>query len=738
MLLNRDLFCLTTVCSNGLLLNTVESRTRMKSKRYQSGTLPYALLGYTQKCISLAENSWREDERVLGIDLGTTYSVTAILEGGKPVVIPNLEGDKTTPSVVAIGKKGNAIIGRNAKRQAVVNPLNTYFSIKRYMGKRNSDLLDSAEEARWAEEGEPAILSKEYTARAFKLVGEDIIGMFNLEYLFDFSNEINFLNSSVLLHSPILGEGLRPEFIAAKLLKKLALDASVYIKENLKKVVITVPAYFDDLQRKATTAAGEIAGLEVVKIINEPSSAAFAYGFDKVLDEKLLVFDLGGGTFDVSVLEVNDRIFEVLSTGGDSALGGDDFDQVIGSYTLKEFYKHGGQDLSFQLNAMQRILEASELAKIRLSASNSTIVNLPFLCSARKDILNDLTSIRLKITRELFEDLSKDLVQRCLGSVKLVLNDAQLSVQDLSKNILVGGSTRMPCIKNLLFSYLGKAASDFINPDEVVALGAALQGGLISGEIENLVLLDVLALSLGVEVNGRLMQNVVPRNTVIPVSRTQTFSTSVDNQPSVHIHVLQGERPICNDNRSLGIFDLSVQKAPAGIPKINITFDISSDGVLSVTGVDSETNEAQDISVSLDTSLTAEQIAALVAKAEENSSRDEKRVNLALLEVKVTDMKSTMNILSMSLKKKLIHAGLNSELIKLFYQRIYQLENQLNKQSEEEAQSTSTEDSFFIAFQQLAEDILKWEKVLFIAKEKLNSLGNNKSKRGDTSFKNFF
>jgi len=663
-------------------------------------------------------------ERVLGVDLGTTYSVTAILEGGKPVVIPNLEGDKTTPSVVAFESDGTAVVGRNAKRQAIVNPLNTYFSVKRYMGKKNRDLLG---------EGEGCKLAGEYISRSFELVGEESVGFFKRseagETTFSPSSSgATFLDNSVLLNSPALGEGLRPEFIAAKLLQKLASDASTYIQENLSKVVITVPAYFDDLQRKATTAAGKIAGLDVVKIINEPSSAAFAYGFDKVLEERILVFDLGGGTFDVSVLEVSDRVFEVLSTGGNSALGGDDFDQAIVSYILEVFHVRGGQDLSSQLSAMQRIIEAAELAKIRLSASNSTIINLPFLCSARKDVLHDLTSIKVDITRELFEKLTSGLVDGCLASVKSVLEDAQLSADDLSKNVLVGGSTRMPCVKNVLLDYLKKPASDSINPDEVVALGAALQGGLISGEIDNLVLLDVLSLSLGLEVEGGIMQNLVGRNTVIPVSRTQTFSTSVNNQPAVEVLILQGERRMAKDNKTLGRFQLNVQRAAAGIPRIGITFDISSDGVLFVTGVDEATNETQKISVSLDNSLTSEQIAELVARAEENTLYDDRRVMVAGLEVRYNKIESAFKALSDDERTKfsenLESSFLNEENLDLVRKEI----NELSGKIEEEGVNPSGIEDLF---PKITEKLQEWENFLFKAQNTEEEVGDVTNKAGN-------
>lgn len=643
-------------------------------------------------------------ERVLGIDLGTTNSVTAILEGGKPVVIPNAEGDKTTPSVIAFEEGGNIIVGRNAKRQAVVNPLNTYFSVKRYMGRRNGDLVRGSGELPSGPDNNSTIeISKEYLSRSFRLVGEDGgVGTFYYRESSDITSgnlTAGFLQKSVLLHSPALGEGLRPEFIAAKLLQKLASDASSYIKENVVKAVITVPAYFDDVQRKATSAAGEIAGLDVVKIINEPSSAAFAYGFDKVLDERLLVFDLGGGTFDVSILEVSDRVFEVLATGGNSALGGDDFDQALVQYILSEFYKSGGQELTSQPNALQRVLEAAEVAKIKLSASNSTIINLPFLCSARAGIENDPTSIKLEITRELFEQLTGGLVKQCLDCVKEVLADAQLSTEDLSKNVLVGGSTRIPYIKSSLFDLLGKVASDSINPDEVVALGAALQGGLISGELDNLVLLDVLSLSLGVELEGGLMQNLVPRNTVVPVSRAQNFTTSVDNQPGVQVVVLQGERLMARDNKTLGVFELSVQRAKAGVPVIAVTFDISSDGVLSVTGVDTATNEERKISISLDNSLTPEQIAELVAKAEASSLSDQRRVEVAAVSVRLDKVKAQCinEYAEMYSQPPAGFVGID-DLYKLC------------RLAEDEAKNTKDDSSPFETISSLEKEVLKWEE----------------------------
>src|SRR5215469_1506234 len=522
--------------------------------------------------------------KIIGIDLGTTNSVVAVMQGGEPVVIPNQEGARTTPSVVGITKTGERLVGQVAKRQAVTNPENTVYSIKRFMGRRYDEV------------------SEEMRRVPYKVVAGP-----HQDARVDISGK---------LYSP-------PE-ISAMILTKLKTAAEDFLGEKVTKAVITVPAYFNDAQRQATKQAGEIAGLEVVRIINEPTAAALAYGLDKKNDETIAVYDLGGGTFDISVLEVGSGVVEVKSTNGDTHLGGDDVDQRIVDWLIDEFKKENNIDLSKDRMALQRLKEAAEKAKIELSQLMETEINLPFITAGAGGPLH----MQLKLTRTRLEQMMNDLLERSMKPVKLALEDAKLSPNDIQEVVLVGGSTRIPKVQTLVRNFFnGKEPHKGVNPDEVVAVGAAIQGAVLAGEVKDILLLDVTPLSLGVETLGGVMTVQIPRNTTIPTRKVETYSTAADNQPGVEIHVLQGERKFANDNRSLGRFKLDgIPPAPRGTPQIEVSFDIDANGILSVTAKDKATNKEQKITITASSGLSKEEAEKMRTEAESHGEDDRRRL----------------------------------------------------------------------------------------------------------------
>jgi len=523
--------------------------------------------------------------KAVGIDLGTTNSCIAVMEGGSPTVITNSEGSRTTPSVVTITKKGERLVGQLAKRQAALNPENTIYSIKRFVGRKYSEV-----------ESERKIVS--YVVKK---------GRNNLAEV------------------EMGGKDYTPEEVSAMVLQKLKADAESYLGTGITDAVITVPAYFNDAQRQATKNAGKIAGLNVLRIINEPTAASLAYGLDKKKEEKILVFDLGGGTFDVSVLEVGEGVFEVKASHGDMHLGGDDYDDRIMNYVADEFKKEQGIDLRGDRQALQRLIEASEKAKVELSSVMETSINLPFITADA----NGPKHLDVKITRAKFEQLTADLTNRCKEPLEKALSDSGLKTGDLDEVILVGGATRMPVIQQMVKDYTGKEPNKSVNPDEVVAVGAAIQAGVLKGDVKDVVLLDVTPLSLGIETLGGVMTRLIEKNTTIPTKKSEIFTTAADNQTSVDIHVLQGERDMAGDNKTIGRFRLDgIPPAPRGIPQIEVAFDIDANGIVNVSAKDTATGKEQKITITATSHLSDEEIERMVKEAQEHSEEDKKKRGL--------------------------------------------------------------------------------------------------------------
>jgi molecular chaperone DnaK len=520
--------------------------------------------------------------KVIGIDLGTTNSVVAVMEGGDPVVIPNAEGSRTTPSVVAFTKDGERLVGQVAKRQAITNPRNTIFSIKRFMGRKYDEVRPEAER-----------------------VPYEVVAGPNSDAVVKIGNKT-----------------YTPPEISAMILQKMRQTAEDYLGQKVEQAVVTVPAYFNDAQRQATKDAGKIAGLDVLRIINEPTAASLAYGLDKKKDEKIAVFDLGGGTFDISILEIGDGVFEVKATNGDTHLGGDDLDQRVIDWITQEFKKQEGIDLKKDPMALQRIKEAAEKAKVELSSTQQTDINLPFITADQAGPKH----LHLTLSRSKLEQLVDDLIERTVGPCKQALQDAGLKPDDIDEVILVGGSTRMPKVQETVKELFGKDPHKGVNPDEVVAIGAAIQGGVLAGEVKDVLLLDVTPLSLGIETLGGVMTTLIGRNTTIPTKKTEVFSTAEDNQTTVEIHVLQGERDMAADNRTIGRFQLTgIPPAPRGIPQIEVTFDIDANGILHVSAKDKATGKEQKIRIEASSGLDEKQIERMVHEAEEHASEDKKR-----------------------------------------------------------------------------------------------------------------
>jgi molecular chaperone DnaK len=522
--------------------------------------------------------------KVIGIDLGTTNSAVAVMEGGEPTIIPNAEGGRITPSVVAISKSGERLVGQVAKRQAVTNPDNTIFSVKRLMGRKFDD---------------PEV------KRTINMVPYKIVRASNGD-----------------AHVEMGGRTYSPPEVSAMILQKLKADAEAYLGEKISEAVITVPAYFNDSQRNATKDAGKIAGLEVLRIVNEPTAAALAYGLDKKSEEVIAVYDLGGGTFDVSILEIGDGTFQVKSTNGDTHLGGDDFDQVLVNFLIDEFKKDQGIDLGNDRPALQRLREAAEKAKIELSTTQQTEVNLPFITADQ----NGPKHLVLTLSRSKLEQLTNDLVEKTLEPCRKALEDAGVSASSIQEVVLVGGQTRMPAVQETVRKFFGKEPHKGVNPDEVVAVGAAIQAGVLRGEVKDVLLLDVTPLTLGIETLGGVATPLIPRNTTIPTSKSQVFSTASDGQNSVEIHVLQGERTMAGDNKSLGRFVLDgILPAPRGVPQIEVTFDIDANGIVNVSAKDKGTGKEQKITITASSGLSKAEIEKLQREAEQHADEDRKR-----------------------------------------------------------------------------------------------------------------
>lgn len=520
--------------------------------------------------------------KVVGIDLGTTNSVVAVMEGGEAKVISTAEGTRTLPSVVAFKANGERLVGVTAKRQAVTNPANTVASIKRFMGHKVGEV------------------SEEIKRVSYKVVAND--------------------KGMAVVNIPAVDKTFTPEEISSMILQKLKADAEAYLGSPVTQAVITVPAYFDDAQRTATKQAGEIAGLNVLRIINEPTAASLAYGMDKKgASEVILVFDLGGGTFDVSVLDVSDGVYEVKSTAGDSHLGGDDFDQKIVDFLANEFMKQHGLDLRKDPKALQRLREAAEKAKVELSSAVTTEINLPFITA----VDNEPVHLEQNLTRAKFEEMCQDLLKRIEEPVRTAIKDAKLPLSDINEVILVGGSSRIPMVQDLVRTLTGKEPNRSVNPDEVVAIGAAIQGGVLGGDVKDILLLDVTPLSLGVETQGGIFDKLIERNTTIPTKKSRTYTTAADNQTEVTIHILQGERTLSKDNKSLGQFNLSgIPPAPARVPQIEVTFDIDANGILNVTAKDNATGTQQKITITGSGTLNKDEVERMVKEAEANAERD--------------------------------------------------------------------------------------------------------------------
>ena len=621
-------------------------------------------------------NTKSTSKKIVGIDLGTTNSVVSVLEGANPNVIPNSEGNRTTPSVVAYTENGEALVGQLAKRQSVVNPENTFYSVKRFIGCKFEEIENETERISYkVKKGE---------------------------------------GGKIKIYSPILKKDFSPEEISASILKKLVVDASKFLKENITQAIITVPAYFNDSQRLATKDAGTIAGLDVLRILNEPTAAALAYGLEKKTNEIVLIFDLGGGTFDVSVLEVGDEVFEVLATSGDTHLGGDDFDQMIVDYIIRAFQKKEGIDLYKEKQSLQRIIEASERAKIELSTLQSTRISLPFI---HMDPNVQPKHIDLEFDRSKFEELSKELLLKCKKPVQKALEDAKLSKSEIDQVILVGGSTRIPAVRNLLTELLGKPLNETVNPDEVVAMGAAVQAGIIAGEITDLILLDVTPLSLGVETIGGLMTTIINRNASIPVKQSEVFSTGSDFQDSVEIHVLQGERPFAKDNKSLGIFKLKgIPSAPRGIPKINVTFQWDVNGLLSVSAREEQSGQEQSIKIEGASTLARDEVSKMIKEAEENATFDKSRKALVNITYELDNLLVKSDVL---FEKFLLETGSD----KLYFTEVLKEIKTLYKSSKFKSISSQKIDNLKYAYNLL---------IVSYFKSQLATKSSNPSGKGGT------